>query len=46
MENIQKVIEVLGAKIKDLELQLQLKDWQIEQLKKENEELKGGKENE
>lgn len=44
MDNVTKVLEVLGEKIKSLEFDLQMKDVQIEHLKKENERLKPVKE--
>jgi len=44
MENIEKVLEVLGEKIKSLETDNYVKDIQIEHLKKEVERLQPKKE--
>ena len=44
MDNITKVFEALGEKIKNLEFDNQMKDMQIEHLKKEIERLKPEKE--
>jgi hypothetical protein len=44
MDNITKVFEALGEKIKNLEFDNQMKDMQIEHLKKELERLQPKKE--
>lgn len=45
-DNIEIVLNVLGEKIKSLELDNQLKDYQIDNLKAEIKALKEGKNNE
>ena len=44
MDSVTKCLEVLGEKIKQLEFDLQMKDVQIEHLKKENQRLQPIKE--
>ena len=39
-KNIETILEALADKIRDLELKVSLRDYEIDMLKKENEELR------
>lgn len=39
-KNLETILEALAEKIRDLELEVSLRDYEIEKLKKENEELR------